>query len=155
MLVKLVLFITILTYAFVVGQSLFYMLALSNVTKKMNAPVYIATRQLLDAEIKPGLKLAYYLSLTASLVLTTLSFSGPGYLLFICSLASVVALAIDMILAVKGNVPLNKSINTWTISNYPDDWQEVRTRWFDIYHTRQGANITGFIFLLAGCIFGL
>ena len=155
MLIKITLFITLVTYAFIVGQSFFYILALSNATKKMQVTAYIETRKLIDAELQSKLSLVYYLALAASLLLTAFSVVNPNGILFISSVIALLALVIDIAVAMKGNIPLNKTINTWNASQYPDNWQQVRSKWFCIYHIRQAVNIAGFISLLAGLVFGL
>jgi uncharacterized membrane protein len=80
---------------------------------------------------------------------------NPGGLLFITSVISLVALLADVVLALKGNIPLNKYINSWSSWDYPDNWQQYRAQWFNLYHIRQALNITGFVSLLAGLIFGI
>jgi hypothetical protein len=75
--------------------------------------------------------------------------------LFVCSIISLAALIADVILAIKGNIPLNKEINSWTFSNYPANWDEYRSKWFRIYNTRQSINIIGFTTLVAGFVFGM
>lgn len=155
MLIKITLFITLLCYAFVVGQSFFYVLAMSDASKKMAAPVYIETRKLIDQQLQQSLSVVYYIALSASLLLTAFSVVNPNGILFSCSLIALLALVIDIALALKGNIPLNKAINQWTATNYPENWQQYRSRWFSIYHIRQAANIAGFIVLLAGLVFGL
>lgn len=155
MLIKVTLFITLLMYAFIVGQSFFYILALSNATKKMQAIAYIETRKLIDAELQSKLSLVYYAALAASILLTAFSVVNPNGILFINSVIALIALVIDVAVAVKGNVPLNKTINSWSETQYPDNWQQVRSKWFSIYHVRQVVNIMGFVSLLAGLVFGL
>jgi hypothetical protein len=155
MLIKITLFITLVAYAFIVGQSFFYILALSNATKKMGPSSYIETRKLIDAELQSNLSLVYYLALAATILLTAFSVVNPGGVLFTSSVIALIALVIDIAVALKGNIPLNKIINNWTVSSYPQDWQQVRNRWFSLYHIRQGVNIAGFVSLLAGLIFGL
>lgn len=155
MLIKITLFITLVCYAFVVGQSLFYVLAMSNATKKMQATAYIETRKLIDLELKQTLSLVYYISLASSVLLTAFAVVNPNGLLFICSIIAFVALLVDVLLALKGNIPLNNAINNWTTTNYPANWQQYRSRWFNIYHIRQAVNIAGFITLVAGLVFGL
>lgn len=155
MLIKITLFITLVAYAFIVGQSFFYILALSNATKKMGASSYIETRKLIDAELQSSLSLVYYLALAATILLTAFSVVNPVGILFTSSVIALIALVIDIAVAMKGNIPLNKIINNWTVSSYPQDWQQVRNRWFSLYHIRQGVNIAGFVSLLAGLIFGL
>lgn len=152
--IKITLFITILLYAFVISQSFFYILALSRVTKSMQPVTYIESRQLLDKNLQGSLSLVYYLALAASIALTSFCVINPSGILFICSLISLVCLIVDVALTLKGNVPLNKIINTWTTSNYPANWKEYRSKWFMVYNIRQIANIIGFVSLLAGLIFG-
>ncbi|HET6994193.1 MAG TPA: hypothetical protein VFI06_04375, partial [Chitinophagaceae bacterium] len=100
------------------------------------------------------LRLVYYLALIASIALTSFCVINPSGVLFICSVISLLLLITDIALSLKGNVPLNKAINSWTASDYPSNWKEYRSKWFCVYNIRQAANITGFISLLAGLIFG-
>jgi hypothetical protein len=152
--IKITLFITLLLYSFVISQSFFYILAMSRVTKSMQPVTYIESRQLLDKNLQSSLSVVYYLALAASIALTAFCVINPSGILFICSIISLVSLIIDVTLTLKGNVPLNKIINTWTASNYPANWKEYRSKWFVIYSIRQVANTIGFVSLLAGLIFG-
>ncbi len=155
MAIKLSLFIATVFYAVIISQSLFYILAMSTVMKKMQAPVFIQTRQLLDARLQTTLYLAYYLALASSIALTAFAVVNPYGILFRCSVIALAALVADIMISLKGNVPLNKTINNWTVTNYPANWEQYRSKWFSLYHTRQAINITGFVSLLAGIIFGL
>jgi hypothetical protein len=138
----------------VISQSLFYILAMSKTAKSMQPVTYIELRQLLDKNLQSSLSLVYYLALAASIALTSFCVINPSGFLFICSIISLVSLIIDVALTLKRNVPLNKIINSWTASDYPVNWKEYRSKWFSIYNLKQVANITGFISLLAGLIFG-
>ena len=155
MAIKITLFITLLMYAVVISQSFFYILAMSMTLKKMLAQTYIETRNLLTATLQAPLQIVYYITLSASVLLTAFCVVNPGGLLFITSLISLVALLADVVLALKGNIPLNKYINSWSSWDYPDNWQQYRAQWFNLYHIRQALNITGFVSLLAGLIFGI
>jgi hypothetical protein len=155
MAIKITLFITLLMYAVVISQSFFYILAMSVTLKKMRAQTYIETRNLLTTNLQAPLQIVYYTTLSASVLLTAFCVVNPGGLLFITSLIALVALLADVVLALKGNIPLNKFINSWTSWDYPDNWQQYRAQWFNLYHIRQALNITGFISLLAGLIFGI
>lgn len=155
MLIKITLFITLVTYAFIVAQSFFYILALSNATKKMGASAYIETRKLIDEELQTKLSLVYYMALAFSILLTAFSVVNPNGILFTSSVIALVALVIDIAIALKGNIPLNRTINTWSANRYPDNWQQVRSKWFSLYHVRQVANIAGFVCLLGGLVFGI
>ncbi len=153
--IKITLFITLMLYAVVISQSFFYILAMSNVTKSMQPATYIESRKLLDQHLRGSLTTVYYLALAASVLLVSFCVINPSGFLFICSLVALVSLLIDVAFTLKGNVPLNKIINTWTASDYPANWQEYRSKWLSIYSIRQVVNIIGFVSLLAGLIFGL
>lgn len=151
--IKITLFITLL-YAVVISQSFFYLLAMSNATKNMEAPTYIESRKLLDGRLRKTLAGAYYLALLTSIALTAFCVTNPSGLLFISSIISLVALVADITLSIKGNQPLNEIINSWTISNYPDNWHQYRSKWFTFYNARQIINLTGFVVLVVGMVFG-
>ena len=155
MAIKITLFITLLMYAVVISQSFFYILAMSVTLKKMRAQTYIETRNLLTATLQAPLQVVYYTTLSASVLLTAFCVVNPGGLLFITSSIALVALLADVVLALKGNIPLNKFISSWTSADYPVNWQRYRAQWFNLYHIRQALNITGFVSLLAGLIFGI
>ena len=155
MLIKITLFLTLVGYAFVISQSFFYVLAMSDATKKMQAAAYIETRKLIDHELQHSGYLMYYATLAACVALTAFSVVNPGGLLFISASIALLALVADILIALKGNIPLNRAINEWTPTTYPSNWQQYRSRWFNIYHIRQGINIAGFVILLAGLIFGV
>ena len=153
--IKITLFITLLLYAFVISQSFFYILAMSGTLKKMQAETYIETRNLLTEKLQTPLQLVYYSALGSSVLLTSFCVVNPSGWLFICSAIALIALVADVLLAVKGNIPLNKFINSWTTVNYPADWKQYRSKWFTLYHVRQVLNITGFVSLLAGWVFAI
>ena|SRR5688572_9382429 len=152
--IKITLFITLLMYAFVISQSFFYILAMSSTLKKMQVETYIETRNLLTQNLQMPLQLVYYITLAASVLLTAFCVVNPSGWLFICSVIALVALLADVVLAKKGNIPLNNQISSWTNVNYPPNWKHYRTKWFTLYHIRQALNITGFVSLLAGWVFG-
>jgi len=153
--IKITLFITLLLYAAVISQSFFYMLAMSNVMKNMQATAYIEARHLLDKKLRTTLAGVYYSTLIASIALTAFSVTNPTGFLFISSIVALIALVLDLALTVKGNMPLNKIINSWSTSEYPANWSQYRKRWFTFYNIRQVVNLTGFIVLVAGIIFGM
>ena len=155
MAIKITLFITMILYAIVISQSLFYLLAMTDVLKKMQPATYIESRKLIDKNLRGSLASVYYLALAASFLLTAFCVTNPSGMLFICAVIASVSLIIDVTLSLKGNVPINNIINSWSTSDYPADWNQYRFKWFTIYHARQAVNIIGFISLLTGLIFGM
>lgn len=152
---KVILFAALFAYSWVVGQSYMYVIALENVQMALNAPSYIEIRQLLDASFRANFKYAVIGALVSNLLLVIATVRSYRSVLFTASVISFAALIVDTLLTLKGNVPLNDMINTWTAANHPVDWSNTRSEWIRIFHYRQLVNVSGFVILLAGAIFGL
>ena len=151
---KVLLLLTLLAYSIIVSQSYMYMLALKHVQLHLDAISYIQMRKLIDAGMNGSLRYVIYASLLLSLLLVIFTSRSPGSILFITSAIAFTALVLDTILALKGNMPINHAISTWSSDSYPANWTEFRAKWLRIFQYRQIANITGFISLLIGAIFG-
>jgi hypothetical protein len=154
MAIKIILLLTLLTYSIIVSQSFMYILALKNVQFNLEASSFTELRKLINASMSSNFKYVIYAALLTNLILIITTFKNPGSLLFITAAIAFIALIADTLLTVKGNLPINDIINTWSYDNYPANWAEYRTKWFNIFQYRQIANITGFVSLLIGAVFG-
>lgn len=152
--INIVLFLNLLLYAVIASQSFMYMIALSNVQKNLDAAGYIQLRHLLDRNFRRNNSAVVYMSLVTSTLFSLLCSAEPGSLLFISSLIAWILLIVDVVLTLKGSMPLNNIINEWSADNYPQNWSSYRAEWLDIFRKRQIAITCGFISLLAGVAFG-
>lgn len=150
---KIILFITLLLYTIVVSQPIMYALALKHAQLALDAGSYIKLRQLIDAAMQRHFSYVMYAALLSSLALVVVSYRQPGHLPLAISVLAFLTLLIDALLTLKGSLPINSIINTWTPTEYPADWIEVRARWFAVFAWRQAATWVGFISLLAGTVF--
>lgn len=151
---KILLVLMLLSYSIIVSQSFMYILALKHVQLSLGANSYTELRQLIDISMRSNFKYVIYAALLSNLGLVITTIKNPGSLLFITAVVAFAALVLDIIIAVKGDLPINDVINSWSTDNYPKNWAEYRTKWFHIFQYRQIANITGFISLLIGAVFG-
>jgi hypothetical protein len=152
--INLLLLLNLLLSSIVVGQAYMYIIALTDVQKNLDAPAYIHLRQLIDRNFMAKYKYVIYASMISTQLFCILVGLEDGTsLLFACSVIALIAFLIDLILTVKGNLPINKMINGWSVDNYPHDWEKYREKWLRIYSYRQAVNIIGFISLLIGAIF--
>lgn len=154
MLIKVIFIFTLLAYSIIVSQSFLYIIALKNVQLSLDAGSYIELRKLLDVNFRANFTYVVYASLITNLLLVLVTLKNPRSLLFITVAFAFVALIIDTILTINGNLPINDVINTWSAENYPANWADYRAKWFDIFQYRQIANIAGFVSLLIGAVFG-
>lgn len=151
---KIIFFCAVLAYSMIVSQSFMYILALKDVQLQLDANAYTEFRKLIDISMRESFKYVIYAALLTSLALMIVTIKKPGSLIFITSTIAFVALVVDTILTVKGSLPINDVINTWSENNYPTNWAEYRTKWLTFFQYRQVANITGFVSLLIGGVFG-
>ena len=151
--IKIVSLLTILLYTIIASQSVSYIISLRHVQQNMTAAEYIAFRKLTDKNFRLKFRPVIYASLVSTLLLVILCGIQFSVLLFTSSAIAFMALLADIIIAVKGNVPINTIINTWTPEKYPDNWADYRSNWLQIYSIRQVLNLTGFASLLAGAVF--
>jgi hypothetical protein len=152
---KIILLLTILAYSVIVGQSYMYIVALKKVQTDLGGGSYIQLRKLLDANFRANYKYAVYAALVMSLLLVLINIKSSNSLLFIMAVISLTALITDLLLMMKGNMPINNLINTWTPVHYPDNWTEYRAKWLQVFFYREIATITGFISLVIGAVFGM
>jgi hypothetical protein len=152
---KIILLLTILAYSVIVGQSYMYIVALKKVQTDLGGGSYIQLRKLLDANFRANYKYAVYAALVMSLLLVLINIKSSNSLLFIMAVISLTALITDLLLMMKGNMPINNLINTWTPVHYPDNWAEYRAKWLQVFFYREIATITGFISLVIGAVFGM
>lgn len=154
MIQKILLLLTVLAYSIIVSQSFMYILSLKYTQLNLGADAYIELRKLIDASMRSNFKYVIYSALLANLLLVLSNIKNPGSLLFIATTIAFVALVADVIITVKGNLPLNDVINNWSSENHPANWQEYRNKWLSIFQYRQMINISGFVSLLIGIVFG-
>jgi uncharacterized membrane protein len=154
MAVKIILLFTILVYAIIVSQPFMYILALKHLQLNLDVSSYIKFRKLIDESMRKNFKYVIYSALLSNLVLIIFTFNTHASLLFITSVIAFLALIADTLLTVKGNLPINDIINTWSLDSYPSDWTEYRRHWLSIFQYRQIASISGFVSFLLGTVFG-
>ena len=90
-------------------------------------------------------KYAIYIALLCNLALVISTAKNPGSLIFITSAIALVGLIIDILITVKGNLPINDIINSWSPQNKPANWTEYRSKWLELFQYRQIANITAYL----------
>jgi uncharacterized membrane protein len=151
---KILLFLNLVIYSVIVSQSFMYMIALRNVQESMGAASYIEIRKLLDRNFLKKFKPIVYAALLLGFALMlTAIFQSTG-LLLAGSVVAFAGLLLDVLLIVKGDMPINHVINSWSAESYPENWQTYRSKWLYWFSFRQVANISGFLALLLAAVFG-
>lgn len=147
--------ITLLAYSILVSQPFMYMLALKYAQSSLDIGPYMELRKLIDASMRKNFKYVIYTALLANLLLVVLTAGNPGSLLFLAATLSLITLIADVFITLKGNMPINDVINTWTPERYPADWTDYRERWFRFLGYRGVLSMIGFTGLLVAAVFGM
>lgn len=150
---KLIVFLYLLAYSFLVSQSFSYIISLTHVQKNLSVLSYIEFRKLTDKNFRSKFKWVFYTVLAVGPVAIWLTANEPVGLLFTTVLLSYILFWAETIIMLKGNMPINNAINTWSAENYPADWASQRDQWLYFFRLRQIVNITGFLGLLIGVVF--
>jgi hypothetical protein len=143
-----------LAFAMIASQAFMYMLSLKQVQLNLGANSYIEIRKLIDISMRASFKYLIYVALFANVLLIIVTAKTPTSLVFISATIALVALVAEIVLTLKGNLPINDIINTWSVDNYPANWITLRDKWLTIFQYRQIASITGFVSLVVGAVFG-
>lgn len=151
---KIVFFITILAYSVIASQTFMYILSLKQLQLGLNAESYLEIRKLTDTLMRANFKYVIYTALLANLLLVIFTIQTPKSWLFIGASIAFVALIVDILLTLKGSLPINDVINSWSANAIPSNWQSVRKQWFTIFQYRQISNIIGLLSLLLAAVFG-
>lgn len=150
---KILILLNLLVYTVIVSQSFMYIIAMRNVQESMGAASYIELRKLLDRNFLKKFKPVVYSALVLGLALVAAAAFQSSKVLLAGSSIAFAGLLIDVVLIVKGDMPINRIINSWTLETFPANWVEYRSRWLYWFSWRQVANISGFIALLIAVIF--
>ena len=151
---KILLVLNLFIYSVIVGQSFMYIIALRNVQESMGAASYIELRKLLDRNFLKKFKPVVYSALLLGLALVAVSLFQASKLFIAGSSIAFAGLVIDVVLILKGDMPINRIINSWTLETFPPNWFDYRSKWLYWFSWRQVANISGFVALLIAAVFG-
>ena len=86
-------------------------------------------------------------------IITTLSLiKAPGSFLFIATAIALTCLAIDLLLAINFNIPINEQFQTFSTDVQGIDWLSLRRRWLQFLEYRGVIQVVGFLSLLLSWI---
>jgi hypothetical protein len=136
----------LVAYSIIVSQPLFYMLSMTSAQRALSAPAYVELRQRINSVMSRRVPVIYSITLVTVSILLVLSFRAT-------TLVALVCLLVDIVFMMRENVPINGVIDRWSTTDYPEDWETYRTKWFTTFAYRQVVLLVGFVSLLFGAVF--
>ena len=104
---KIIFAITLLAYAMIASQAFMYILSLKHVQLNLGANSYTEIRKLIDISMRASFKYVIYAALLANVLLVILATKTPSSLVFITATIALFALVAEILLTLKGNLPIN------------------------------------------------
>jgi hypothetical protein len=142
--------LALLPYAAFFGIAVY--LALAPCYDKLSGRAFIEFFQKIDRYMKARAPLLGLAQVALTLPLLGLLAAHGAGLPFGLTLAALVMALAGMVIAVKGNVPLNREMGRWSPAAPPPGWEQVRARWLRLHSLRGAAGAAGFALLLAAAL---
>jgi hypothetical protein len=142
----------LVAYLIVTSQLLFYLVILGNAMKSISLNSYFELRKVVDTLMNQRFRIIYYTCLFLSLLTIIFASAMPESSFFITTTLAFICLVVDVFIAQRKNVPLNKLSNTYVTKSADHDWQDVRTQWLKYIRYRGIFIVTGMIVLLWGLV---
>jgi hypothetical protein len=142
--------VALILYAHVVSQPFFYALALSEASTALSASAYVELRQRINKAIAKPLVQVYATAFIATVVTSGLALRVHAWFFALCTALAAIALALDLVVAVKRNVPINERMNAWNAEDVPPEWAQERAAWNEAFTVRQVILLIGFGLLAVG-----
>jgi hypothetical protein len=144
-------FLHLASYLLITSQLLFYIYILSDALRIVPINNYLELRKTIDSGFGSRFSLMYYSCLALSLVVVLMSPGKPTSVVFITSLIALICVIADVLIAMKGNVPLNQLTNDYTQHN-GTDWNTIRSQWLKLIGYRAVITVSGMLALFAGLL---
>lgn len=102
----------------------------------LDGPTYLMFKQAADREIPKVARplILGSLALTAATSVVAEIAGHPAVALI--GLAAVLALAATLVAILRGDLPLNRQMTSWTPTSLPGDWAAARSRWESFFAVR-------------------
>lgn len=149
---KILRLLQLVVYLIITSQLLFYLLILSDSLKQVSLPNFIELRKTVDMLMENRFRVIYYTGIILTLAVLILSTKKPGSIFFVTSCIALVCLIIDVSIAMKGNIPINKLINAYLPGDTSQDWSALRLQWLQLMNIRGVFIVTGFVSQLVGLV---
>lgn len=143
---------SLIAYSIVASQPLAYVVFLGPAQRALSAPAYIELRQRINSVMNRRVPVVYLATVAAVVFLLALSLRSANWNVLVAATVALLCLFVDIVLMLRDNVPINSVVDRWSLTDYPDNWEDYRTRWFTGFGHRQFVLLVGFSSLVIGAV---
>jgi uncharacterized membrane protein len=127
--------VSIVLVSLVVGVYWGPWIALTRTIATFEPAVLLPLVRRLSANLAPVMTLLMPLALLSTIAVVVVAAFGQPATLILAGIAFVL-LALTLVVTMTVEVPIVKTIETWTVDTLPADWQERRDRWVSFHLLR-------------------
>jgi uncharacterized membrane protein len=140
-------------YLLVTCQVLFYLVVFSDALRMTPVENFLEHRKIVNLLIGERYRVIYYSCLATSIGMVIIAFRQPSNMITITAIIALVCLIADLVITIKGNMPLNDLIDTFIPGTDTARWDTLRTDWLNYFRYRGILSTIGMMSLLAGTVF--
>ena len=151
--IKIIRFLHLVCFLIVTSQLLYYVFVMGDAMKLTSIGNFIEQRKIVDPMVHQRHVPFYYACLLLGLLLLLMQFRQWNSWLFITTALATLLLVTDIIIALKGNVPINQYINQYKPGTEDSLIEQLRLKWIGLIKLRGLISMAGMVILIAGLVF--
>ncbi|MBB6108554.1 protein of unknown function [Mucilaginibacter lappiensis] len=137
----------LLVVIIIASQGIFYFIGCAEAMKHLTVPVFADYRKALDSFIAGRLRVLYYIALALGITVLMLSRQQMNGLVFLCTLVATLCIVVDVLIALKGSIPINNRFNQYPAGGV-SDWRGLQLTWVKLILIRGAFSFTALVALL-------
>jgi hypothetical protein len=141
----------LLAYFLVTIQLTYYLYLMGDAMKLVSLDNFYEQRKIVHTLVMKKHQPVYYVCLALSILMIILTIKQPASIVFICSCIAFLCLIADIIIAMKGNGPINNASENY-ISGAAGNWEAMRLQWLKFINIRGVFSTIGFLSLLTSWV---
>ena len=133
------------------GNSLAFVLGVGPAIRSLSAPAYIELHHSIHENFVRWTPVLYTVLLgivSANLFVLRNQWRSLEFFLVLFTLLCVFD---EMLMMLRGNLPLHRMIQSWEVFSPPTNWAQIRQEWLEFMYLRAALLITGFSLLVLSC----
>lgn len=139
-------------HAMSAGIHLFGVAALNPTWRALDGPAYLLVKQAADRRFPALMRPFTLLGLAAVTALAVAAAATGRGSTAVPAAVGAVAAVVGLVAVVRGDLPINQRMATWTAAALPADWREERHRWERWFAVRTAAAVVAAAACLAALV---
>ncbi|RYY93685.1 MAG: hypothetical protein EOO11_19300 [Chitinophagaceae bacterium] len=141
----------LLLYFVVAVQLVYYLYLMGDALQQVSIGAFLEERRIVHPLVMKRHQAVYYACLATSVLMLFLAWRERTALGFVPHAIALLCLVADIVIAMKGNGPINTQIQA-AVAAPGTDWEALRTQWLTLIKTRGAVISAGMLALFIGLV---